>query len=599
MNKTLAVVLLSVLCGAASPAYGLSLFGKKDEEEQAVKQIQIRFPVDVQVKNAELKTMIEDYLPLIKQQKEDDTIDAEQMEFLAEEAPEQVQTMLRTKGYFNAKVDVAKAGQGYVVRIDEGAPTKVDNVSVAILGDILQDPELATYYRGAMENWALPVESQFTQSDWSSSKTAVLAAVKRKKYPLATFSNTEASVNPKTQTADLSVNVDSKQPIYFGDFQIEGTKRYPESVVRGLAQFQEGSPYDLDKLLDYQQALEQDAHYSGASVQADFDNLQGDRVPVKVSVTEAKRQKLELGVRYDSEYGLGGRVAYDYYDLFGRGYTGSVVADGDRYESTVAVGISQPRNTDGHYWTSSLSHNRSTTQRLEKNATTAGLWYARDRNNIEARVGVEYLSESASIPATNTELGRSHATMLTASWKKQDMQTTLRPENGYYLDGKIGTTLGKLLSSSSMQYINLRGGYFYTPENKKIGTFIARGRVGFVNAGNFDEVPQSLMFRTGGATSVRGYELDSIGRQVPAAVLPDRALATLSLEYQYPINRSFSAAIFQDMGGVSHNFQDMKIQQGTGVGVRWFSPLAPFSFDVAYGHTDKKLRWHISLGTRF
>ena len=26
---------------------------------------------------------------------------------------------------------------------------------------------------------------------------------------------------------------------------------------------------------------------------------------------------------------------------------------------------------------------------------------------------------------------------------------------------------------------------------------------------------------------------------------------------------------------------------------------APFSFDVAYGHQDKKLRWHISLGTRF
>ncbi|KAE9493416.1 surface antigen family protein [Neisseria gonorrhoeae] len=43
----------------------------------------------------------------------------------------------------------------------------------------------------------------------------------------------------------------------------------------------------------------------------------------------------------------------------------------------------------------------------------------------------------------------------------------------------------------------------------------------------------------------------------------------------------------------------MKLKHGSGLGVRWFSPLAPFSFDIAYGHSDKKIRWHISLGTRF
>ena len=191
---------------------------------------------------------------------------------------------------------------------------------------MLQDATLGSYYRDASENWALPVGSVFNQDDWSSSKTSVLSAVRRKKYPLAEFSATQAQVDPVKHSADLSVAVDSGKPVYFGDFEISGTKRYPESVVRGLAQFEPGAPYDLDKLLDYQQALEQNNHYSGASVQADFDRMQGDRVPVKVTVSETKKHKLELGLSYDSEYGAGGKFGYDYYNLFGRGYTGSFVA---------------------------------------------------------------------------------------------------------------------------------------------------------------------------------------------------------------------------------------------------------------------------------
>ncbi|MGN6955210.1 POTRA domain-containing protein, partial [Neisseria sp. P0015.S004] len=136
-----------------------------------------------------------------------------------------------------------------------------------------------------------------------------------------------ATINPNTQKADLNVIVESNRPIYFGDFQITGTRRYPESVVSGMARFHPGSPYDLDKILDLQQALEQNGHYSGASVQADFDQLQGDRVPVKINVTEVKRHKLETGIRYDSEYGIGGRIAYDYYNLFNKGYIGSIVWD--------------------------------------------------------------------------------------------------------------------------------------------------------------------------------------------------------------------------------------------------------------------------------
>ena len=543
--------------------------------------------------------MIEEHLPLITQQQEE-VLDKEQVGFLAEEAPDNVKTMLRSKGYFNSKVSLTEKNGGYTVHIIPGPRTKISNVSVAILGDILSDGNLAEYYRNAMSNWQQPVGSDFNQDDWESSKTSVLSAVTRKGYPLAKLGNTQATVNPDTATADLNVIVDSNRPILFGNFEITGTQRYPEQIVSGLARFQPGMPYDLDLLLDLQQALEQNGHYSGASVQADFDHLQDDRVPVKVSVTEVKRHKLETGVRLDSEYGLGGRIAYDHYNLFNKGYIGSVVWDMDKYETTLAAGISQPRNYRGKYWTTNVSYNRSTTQNLEKRSLSSGIWHVRDRNGIDARLGVEFLVEDRKIPDTDYDLGKSHATMLTASWKRQLLNSELHPENGYYLDGKIGTTLGKFLSSTVLTRASARAGYFFTPENKKIGTFIIRGQAGYTVARKDAEVPSGLMFRSGGASSVRGYELDSIGLAGPnGSVLPERAVFVGSLEYQLPFTRTLSGAVFHDMGDVSTNFKHMTLKHGSGLGVRWFSPLAPFSFDIAYGHSDRKIRWHISLGTRF
>ena len=576
-------------------------FKQGGQSEQAAKagKLTPKFPVKIETKNSEVKSMLEEYLPLITQQ-QDEELDKEQVGFLAEETPDNVKTMLKTKGYFNGSVNVQDNGSSYTVAVNPGPRTKIDNVSVAILGDILSDDNLAEYYQKAMLNWQQPVGEYFDQDGWSGSKTSVLSAVTRKKYPLAKLSNTQATVNPNNNTADLNVIVESNRPIYFGDFEITGTRRYPENVVAGLARFKPGAPYDLDLLLDFQQALEQNGHYSGASVQADFDRLQGDRVPVKVNVTEVKRHKLETGIRYDSEYGLGGRIGYDYYNLFNKGYIGSVVWDMDKYETTLAAGISQPRNSEGKYWTTNTSYNRSTTQNLEKRALTSGIWRVRDRNGIESRLGIEFITEDRKVPDTNYDLGRSHATMLTASWKCQNIETELRPENGYYLDGKIGATLGNFLSSTTMARATARAGYFYTPENKKLGTFIVRGQAGYVYAREGEDVPSSLMFRTGGASSVRGYELDSIGLAGPNnSVLPDRALLVGSLEYQFPITKSVSGAVFHDVGDAAGNFKRMSMKHGTGLGVRWFSPVAPFSFDVAYGHQDKKLRWHISLGTRF
>ena len=61
------------------------------------------------------------------------------------------------------------------------------------------------------------------------------------------------------------------------------------------------------------------------------------------------------------------------------------------------------------------------------------------------------------------------------------------------------------------------------------------------------------------------------------------------------IKSTLATKMDQSIGAFKNNLTRIR----TGLGVRWFSPVAPFSFDIAYGHNDKKIRWHISLGTHF
>lgn len=558
----------------------------------------LRFPVTIICNQSSITDMLQEQLPLIAQQIKQD-IDYEQASFLAEDAPEQINTLLKTQGYFNSTIQVAPENHGWKITIDTGPRTHISAVNVAILGDVLGDDNLSQYYKDALENWELATNEPFTQSEWNSSKDSVLFALTRNKYPLAQITHSEAKINPETHQATLSVVVDSHQPIYFGQISVDGSNRYPVNIVTGLAPFTENSPYQLSQLLNYQQSLEQNSHYVGASVRADFDQLNQDKVPVLVHVDEIKRHKLDTSLRYNTAEGPGGRINYDYYNLFNHGYVGSVLVDIDRFDTTASLGIKQPKQLNGNYWSNQIAFSRSTTQKLEKQSLNMGLWLNHEQNNTSLRLGIEYINEQNHI-TNGPNLGNRHALMLTATWQKQNIQTILRPVNGYFLEAKASTTLSNLASSVAFQRIYARGLYYYTPEEKKYGTVVARGRIGYVHTNNTDAVPTGILFRSGGASSIRGYTQDSIGITGPnGSILPGKFSIVGSLEYQLPITKNISLAIFEDLGTVSDSLTNLPLKNGTGVGIRWFSAFAPFSFDIAYGHADKKIQWHINLGTRF
>ena len=559
------------------------------------------YEVTINTPTAESRQILHDNLDLLTQRTLDD-LTQDQIDVLEEDTPDQAKKFLQTLGYFNSQVTVEKQGKNFVIHVTLGEPVKVANAQILLDGPILQDEEFPDRYRTLMENWALPIGNVFTQNDWSYSKEKTLRSITAEYYPLAKITQSKAEIDTDKNTAVLTLAIDSDKFVRFGDITIQGAKRYPETVAKNLAEFDKGTPDTLNKMLEYQSALEQDNHYSNASVGPRFDQMkpEDDMLPLTVKVEEVPLKKLDAGLKYDTAEGVGVNGSFSHYNVFNKGYTGSVAGKFGNYDQSASVGLASPRSANGYIYMAHTGFQNTELQKLRTKTINGSIWQLRQRGDIEARFGLEYMREDSKITDNGEDFGTSQALMVRFGWLQRKLDSHNHPKNGYLADISFGITPGSLASSTFFTRTNIRGAYYYTPKETKIGTFLLHGELGHIWAKNDKEVPKTLLFRTGGASTVRGYEYQGIGIDLPNdAIIGGTSMALFSLEYQYPITDSVALALFHDEGSVSNKFSKLNFESSNGFGVRWFSPVAPLSIDVAHADKDKKWRWHLSLGLLF
>jgi translocation and assembly module TamA len=129
--------------------------------------------------------------------------------------------------------------------------------------------------------------------------------------------------------------------------------------------------------------------------------------------------------------------------------------------------------------------------------------------------------------------------------------------------------------------------------------FSGRAETGAVFGASRQEVPSTLLFRTGGDTTVRGYAFESLGVKDGLATVPGRYYVVGSVEATRWINATWGIATFVDAGNAFDNLNDFKLALGYGVGARVRTPIGPFRFDVAYGQDSRQVRVHFSVGLQF
>ena len=546
----------------------------------------------------DLKALLTQHLETAQAARRGETPDEAELERLRSVSADTARELLATEGYFSPQIDstLTRVDDDWALRymVSPGPRTLVRSVTINFSGALAEadSPQLRTRTESS---FPIEIGMPFRQADWSAAKVALLGPLVTSRYPSAQLTDSEARVDPDTQSVDLTLQVDSGPAFFYGEPVISGNQRYPEAIVRNLSPVKPGQPYRSQDLLDYQAALETSGYYSQALVRIETDPALAAAAPIYVTVTERPQKRFSVGAGVSTDTGARVQGEWEHRDVANRGLRLKLDTRVETDRQTGSVELAWPRNADGfeNSLGAQLKHEEIEGQETRGNAFIAKR--TRTRGQIETTLSLQYQTEEQSIgdgvSARNRALSANYA------WTQRTVGRAFYPTRGYVLQLQGGGASEALLSDTSFVRLYARHTqYFRAGDN---GRLILRGELGSVLADTRDGIPTDFLFRAGGDNSVRGYAYQSLGDTMGKGVASVRHMVTGSVEYNHFFDDKWGMAVFVDAGDAADTPAELSPVYGYGVGARYRSPVGPINLDLAYGEATGKFRVHFSLGLVF
>ena len=130
-----------------------------------------------------LSGLLQDNLELVTSRLEEE-MDETLLTELLRSTPEDARKLLETEGYFDARVNVREeSARRYVVEVKPGEPALIEDVTIRLNGPIRAEGDFQQRYAAVLEAWSLPMGAPYRQSDWDSSKRAVMRLITADRFP--------------------------------------------------------------------------------------------------------------------------------------------------------------------------------------------------------------------------------------------------------------------------------------------------------------------------------------------------------------------------------------------------------------------------------
>jgi outer membrane protein assembly factor BamA len=104
---------------------------------------------------------------------------------------------------------------------------------------------------------------------------------------------------PTAHAVDITLSADQGIPAVFGDIVVHGNEVVPEAVIRDELRIVTGDPYRVSTLRDAQRHLFDMGVFSVVTVEPDLTHPDLARIPIDVTLSEAKFRTLRLGGGFD------------------------------------------------------------------------------------------------------------------------------------------------------------------------------------------------------------------------------------------------------------------------------------------------------------
>ncbi|KIQ21870.1 hypothetical protein RT97_26665 [Variovorax paradoxus] len=573
------------------------------------------FTVDVRGPEA-----VRDYLTLhleIQRYRELDDLGATEISRLMVAAEANARELLGTLGYFtptltlelNETPESTKAPREIVITVAPGEPTKVSNVQISYAGAIADDTAAEAQRDSIRTGWALRAGLPFTQQAWDDAKTTALRSLTAKRFPTGNIEVSRAEVDADRSEARLNVTYQSGPAYKFGPLMLRGIERYDPDGARRIARLPTGTDYDQQKLLDAQQRLASSGYYDSVFLTLDTESGNPLAAPVIAQLREAPLQKVVMGAGFTTDNGP--RLSIDHIHnqipLLGWRAVSRLSVDND--VKSLGTEWNAIPNDKGWRWFSGaeLKREESGSYIVDSGRLRGGRNKSSDHIDRSYFLQYDY-AQNRGINAPPS------ASAVTANWgwTGRYFDDNAAPTRGYALALELAA--GYTLTGEQMPFTRTYarwlgvmpiGAAEDTETRARRSRLQLRLEAGAVSAKDSAQIPSTLMFLTGGDTTVRGYSYKQIGTvRADGQTVAGRYLGVASVEWQRPFvynNKltEWESVVFVDAGAVADKPGELKPKVGVGVGARWRSPVGPVQADLAYGVDTKKFRLHFRLGFTF
>lgn len=558
------------------------------------------FAFDLQIDApSAVRRLLEKHLDIARAQ-DDDRTTAEYVEYLAITTPDEARNLLATEGFFAPKIEARLIWDGpkprFEMSVDPGDPVRISSLRLVWEGEIRHDQAyLTALEKQIRSSWLLAEGEVFTQAQWDAGKTLAHNLTSARRFPGAKLAGSEARIDPKKNQAELVIGIDSGPFYRYGALEVSGLVRYPSYLVQEQRQFAEGAEYQRSDLQELQTRLQSLPHFGFALVDVDLSDAPPYRAGIRVDVREVPHHKLTTGVGYTTEAGFNTTLDHHYYGLFGKSWIAENTLKLAQNEQSGEVALVFPRLGAGYQHRLHLGYERSHVGSLLSRTWRQGVTRSQTDFQLTRSWSVEHESERRRLADGTVETPES--LFFKFQWLRRDLDSTRDPRQGVLLQWESSAAIDGLLSDET--YVRLYGRiakYWPFSGNRVL---LARLDAGQTFAHVAADVPSDLLFRAGGAGSVRGYDYQSLGPIKGGSVVPGRVLLTSSLEYQWPLYRDWRLASFVDHGNASTTWPELRGVTGTGLGLRWVSPAGVFGADFAHGLDDDQWKFHLAIGLVF
>lgn len=540
--------------------------------------------------------LLDEYLDIRRHQDDADMND-EEWRRLAGITPQQIRDLLATEGYFSPAVTTELATEeGQLLArfsIDLGAPATVNAVDIRFHGPIVEAyPQRVERLR---RQWSLKPGERFTQDDWTEAKNALLRGLLVRDYPAAAITASEARIEPEQQRATLAVDIDSGPAFTFGELQIEGLQRYSRAMIDSLNPIRPGERYSQEKLNELQSRLTDTGYFSSVFPSIDIDPANAERAPIKVNVAENPRRQLGLGLGFSTDTGAGAKVKWLDRHFLGRDWRLQSQLELNRETRLLDAALYLPARGNGWVPNFNTRYERTNLAGEINDKLRAGARMSTLSRIDERNAGIAFFVDQQKLP--DRTVNHRRALLAEYSYTRRRVDNLLAPRRGYVAGIEFGAGPKGLINEATILRMTARATWLKPIQRD--WQVVLRGEAGQVMIADRTKVPADLLFRTGGAQSVRGYGYDTLGVQQGGAIVGGRVKAVLSAEAIYRITPQWGAALFHDAGNAADSWGDFRLRHGTGIGARWRSPIGPVNLDLAYGHATGQPQLHFSVGYVF